>query len=85
MSPFTNFGFKRGMEGTPSPPLEDEMFSQTFRAILTAKRRLVALLAGHPEGNDWPSVHQEAVEALEEARCHCTISLNRYRHRRGQF
>lgn len=58
---------------------------RTPTPILSTDRRLVALLAGHPESNDWSSVEEKAANALEQARRQCTVPLKKRRHRRGQF
>jgi hypothetical protein len=53
--------------------------------ILTDKRRLIVLPAGHPEDSDWALVHQEAADALEEARRRCHVPEKKRLHRRGYF
>ena len=76
------------MEGKPAPPSASKnpkRLCRTPTPILTAKRRLIALLAGHPEDTGWGTVKEKAADALEQARRDCTMPLKKRSHRRGQF
>lgn len=37
-------------------------------ALLDKNKRLVGILAGHPDDEDWPKVHRAAADALEARR-----------------
>jgi hypothetical protein len=53
--------------------------------ILTRERRLVVLMAGQPDDNDWCSLNDEGSAALEQARRECKIPPKKVLHRRGRF
>ncbi|KAF8954588.1 hypothetical protein BDZ97DRAFT_1602946, partial [Flammula alnicola] len=53
--------------------------------ICNRNRRLIAILAGHPDDENWPSLSSQAAQALEERRRRCSIPKNKRTHRRGAF
>lgn len=61
-------------------------FSKSI-GIIDRENRLVAILAGHPDVEDWPLLQDQAAKALETRRTRCSIpkeARNRA-HRRGKF
>lgn len=79
--------FRFGMEGKPPPLCLNNLnrLRRTPIPILTAKRHLIALLAGHPEDPGWAAVYQEGADALDQARRDCTMPLKKRHHRQGEF
>lgn len=59
--------------------------SSTSTSIVDKAHRLVAVLAGHPNVENWPLLHQQAATALEERRSRCLVPKNKQKHRRGRF
>lgn len=68
-----------------SPEQVQCIASSTTQAILDKSRRIIGILAGHPQTEDWPSVHAQAAEAMEAQQSKIHLPKKSRRHRRGAF
>ena len=53
--------------------------------VIDQSGRVIAVLAGHPEAEDWEAVHLAAAQALEDARSASSFPSSSLEHRRGNF
>ncbi|KJA13850.1 hypothetical protein HYPSUDRAFT_120380, partial [Hypholoma sublateritium FD-334 SS-4] len=58
---------------------------RTSRAILDSAGRVIAVLAGHPNDDDWGSVNRECHSALQSSKKRLRFMKKAVRHRRGHF
>jgi hypothetical protein len=53
--------------------------------LTDTEKRVIAMLAGHPDDSSWDAVSAEATRAIDEARDVCGFTAADRRHRRGKF
>lgn len=53
--------------------------------IIDHEGRVIGILAGRPEADDWEAVQRDAQRHMEEARMRLTGSYRSSQHRRGAF
>lgn len=58
---------------------------RTPTPIIDSSRRMIGLLAGHPDDPSWDSVHAEAAALIEGLRSKLNVPKKFKKHRRGNF